>query len=280
MLNRRVQLWHILGTEEESGLVVRGLAVRLEAIQSKAKLAELQATLKPLILDAYELTSQILQDLNIISSVRIVMTHRTKTSFTRVENFHTDYEDVRLELHNGALGLRFVSKNVREKIMGGKTVKEQAETDISKHYQLFVSDLQKTAVKPNWGVVAEAFERHWEQLERHTITSSDWGTDGDAWQLYHMSRSSNPYYTGPDTELSQVKSTNASVVSNINTVLNTIKAILKMAQTQVLDPSNIGKVKQQYLKAFQQKAQKIENDGQEFIDFVSQDLISLLPLDK
>ena len=275
MLNRRVQLWHILGTKKESGL-----AVRLEAIQSKAKLAELQTTLKPLILDAYKLTSQILQDLNIISSVRVVMTHRTKTSFTRVENFHIDYEDVTLELRNGALALRFVSKNVREKVMGGKTAKEQAETEISKHYQRFVSDLQKTAVKPNWGVVAEAFERHWEQLERHTITSSDWGTDGDAWQLYHLSSGSDPYYTGPDTELSQVKSTNASVVSNINTVLNTIKAILKMAQTQVLDSSNMDKVKQQYLKAFQQKAQKIENDGKEFIDFVSQDLISLLPLDK
>ena len=253
--------------------------MRLESLQSKARLQELQTTLKPLILDAYELTSQILQDLNIISTVRVVMTHRTKTSFTRVENFHIDYEDVTLELRDGALALRFVSKNVREKVMGGKTAKEQAETEISKHYQRFVSDLQKTAIKPNWGVVAEAFERHWEMLERHTV-AADWGSDGDAWQLYHLSSGSDPYYTGPDTELSQVKSTNASVVSNINTVLNTVKAILRMAQTQVLDSSNIEQVKRQYLKAFQQKAQKIENDGEAFVDFVQEGLIDLLKLDK
>lgn len=273
-LTRRVQLWHILGTSEESGL-----AMKLESLQSKTVLEELQNTLKPLILEAYELTSQILQDLNIISTVRVVMTHHTKTSFTRVANFELTADDVVLELRKGALALRVASSKVREKVMGGKTAREQSQTDISKHYRLFVADLQKTAVKPNWGVVAEAFERHWEQLEQHKV-SPDWGGEGNAWQLYHASTGSAAYYTGPDTELSQVKSTNASIVSNINIVLNTMKAILQMARTQVIDPSNIGRIKNQYLKAFKQKSGAVEKDGEAFIDFTADGLVRLIQLDK
>lgn len=124
-LNRRTQLWHILGTEEESGL-----AMRLESIRSNNLLDSLQITLKPLILEAYELTSQILQDLQIIPNVKIVMTHRTKHSFTRVENFEINNDDVTLELRNGALALRFISSKVRPKVMVVK---------LRKNYQQLIS---------------------------------------------------------------------------------------------------------------------------------------------
>lgn len=278
-LNRRTQLWHILGTEEESGL-----AMRLESIRSNNLLESLQVTLKPLILEAYELTSQILQDLQIIPNVKIVMTHRTKHSFTRVENFEINNDDVTLELRNGALALRFVSSKVRPKVMGGKTAKEQSTTDISQHYRNFVADLQRTAVNPNWGVVAEAFERHWEMLASH-IVPPDWDTsganggEGEAWQLYHLSSGSDPYYTGPDTELSQVKSTNASIVSNVNTVLNTVKAIIQMSQTQVLDPAALQKLKVKYLQAFQKKSNAINKDEEDFFDSINEEIIELLKLD-
>ena len=43
-----------------------------------------------------------------------------------------------------------------------------------------------------------------------------------------MSMGRDAYYTGPDTSLSQVKRQNASLISDMNTVLYTIQTILNL----------------------------------------------------
>jgi hypothetical protein len=47
-----------------------------------------------------------------------------------------------------------------------------------------------------------------------------------------MSSGREPYYTGPDTALAQVKNANASIISNADTVLNTLQTVLTLVSTE------------------------------------------------
>lgn len=279
-VSRRSQLWNILGTTQE-----KNLAINMQVFSQRNEIKQLEESLIPLLLQGYKLTSKILQELNIIHSVKTVMTMRAGTTFVREENFNIQPSDLVLELHRGAITLRFKESEVRSRLLDGKNIKELSETSISQHYGRFVQDIQKTAVNPNWGIVAEAFERHWEDLKRseyHQTMNNpsypDWqetppDSDGEAWQLYHASRGNAPYYTGPDTELSQVKSANASLVSNINTILQTIQAIIILIETNVTQPSGVEYVKQQFLKAFAPEREKINKQGADLIQATVQELI-------
>lgn len=88
----------------------------------------------------------------------------------------------------------------------------------------------------NLGVAIEAFERHLENLKHVPLPgvemeSSDIESEGYRWVLYKMSSGSTPYYLGPDTALSQMKAQNASIVSDINTIVMTIQGILTIVNS-------------------------------------------------
>lgn len=266
-LSHRSQLSAILGTEQKTGLEIQ--VEMLE--QDKQLLEKYGKDLIKLSFKAYELTSEILQELGVINRVNIVFTHRTKRSFMRAENIDIDPEhDLRLELHRGALSLRLKSASIRKKILeANQTLNNERipeSLEIQAHYQAFIEPYLAHASsgkwKPNWGVVSEAFERHWEMLkhgmpEGTPMEPNDFGSIGDRWQLYKLSSGSDPYYTGPDTEFAQVKNSNATIVSNLNTILNTMEAVLKLVFESV-DPSHLTEIKAQYLRAFKQKEADIK----------------------
>lgn len=284
-VSHRSQLSKILGTEEKSGLEVQ--IAELE--KDKNLLNTIGEELKTLSFRAYELTSEILQDLGIINEVNLVFTHRTKRTFMRAENIEIDpTKDLRLELHRGVLALRFNSATIRKKILEvNKTLnneRSQSSLEIQAHYKKFIEPFvnhssQNTNWKPNWGVVSEAFERHWEKLQHGLpqgvpMEDSDVGTEGERWQLYKLSLGSDPYYTGPDTEFAQVKNSNATIVSNLNTILNTMEAVLKLIFESV-DSQNLEKIKKQYLQAFKQKENSIDECCNQIDESISQEIQEL-----
>ena len=85
----------------------------------------------------------------------------------------------------------------------------------------------------------ERFERHLENLHRsagigpYDFQECKMESVGQRWVLYRQSSGSDPYFTGPDTEGSQIKAENASLVGNIDTVLNTARFILLEAEGKI-----------------------------------------------
>jgi hypothetical protein len=65
-----------------------------------------------------------------------------------------------------------------------------------------------------------------------------------------MSSGNDPYYTGPDTANAQVKNANASIISNADTVLNTIEAVLKLTQAKTTSMEEAQRLKEQYAQSF------------------------------
>ena len=200
----------------------------------------------PKILEAYFLTEKILENLGLIKHVNYVFTYiDSKNNYYRTSNLDllANPDAYYLEKRDGIYSLRLRESAMAMKIKE-QNLKNQTD-DINKHYQSFsqpywdYSRTNKTGWKINKGVVSEAFERHWEQLG-HSIeqtpfdnSTGDLGSIGYRWYLYRLSSGSDPYYTGPDTAESQVKNANASIVSNVDTVLNTIILVKTLIESRI-----------------------------------------------
>lgn len=265
----RSQLHHVLGVDTNSGL-----SLNVKNIKDLVKIGNF-------IFEAYELTSQILQDLNIIDPVTYTVTYSSKSgnNFMRQSNFTISPEDLQYEIRGKSKGQEILVIRLKQSVIRQKLLKSQSGLErqwVNLHYQNFVSPYKEAQKKSsrgwkvNWGVASEAFERHWEELFHSIdkpIMSNDFGSIGHIWQLYKQSSGSDPYYTGPDTALAQVKNANASIISNADTVLNTLQAVLKLITTKV-DASAAAELKNQYLQAFKQKPEKkqISEDIWEAID--------------
>ena len=223
------------------------------------------------ILKAYFLTEKILENLGLIHHVNYTFTYiDSQNNYYRASNLNllANSDAYYLEEREGVYALRLRESAVSAMIKGDNLNKS---TDlINEHYQFFSRPYwdydrnNKTGWKVNKGVVAEAFERHWEQL-RHSIDQSSFdnsenGDDlksvGYRWVLYRLSSGSDPYYTGPDTALSQVKNANASIVSNVDTVLNTIMLIKTLMESKV-SKGEVEKIDQNLDKLFNQSSEKL-----------------------
>lgn len=65
------------------------------------------------------------------------------------------------------------------------------------------------------------------QFNKNNI-GNDLESKGARWQMYRLSSGNAAYYTGPDTLYAQVKNANASLIDNVNTVLNTMDALIQL----------------------------------------------------
>lgn len=216
---------------------------------------------------AYELTAKILQTLRLNPEYHITVSYSTPSGkkFYRQSNFKLTEEyttgEVRHKYNkNGQiignyLSIKLKTTKINQELRKYWKDKKDLLNAISKHYQ----DFSNIFITKNWrpknlGIVAEAFERHWE-IQKHTEDPKNLKqfnkkiNKAEAWKLYLLSGGRDPYYTGPDTEDSQVKKTNASLISDINTVLNTILAIKNMFTEEIM-----GGVKKQ-----QQKLKEYKN---------------------
>lgn len=215
--------------------------------------------IKKLIFEAYELTSSILQDLNLIRKIKNVVSFIDDDyNYVRIENFNFDINHVYLNPtaskrgKNYGLRLHFTEEEIQ------KMKQQQNYEIINNHFYGFIEPFRKyeqnnkTGWKINKGVLAETFQRHWQKNHGNYVQGNlpdDFESEGRRWWMYRESSGSDPYFTGPDTDFAQVKNTNASLVSNVNTVVNTIKGILLL-----VDEKNLQNMSNENIEAiFKQK---------------------------
>lgn len=254
ILTTRSLLYNILNDQ--------GNSLNVEVLQD----TKIRNRIGKLIFEAYELTSMILANIGLITPIHFTFTHASKKGnvFYRSEDVKIDpNKDLKFELKNEKqiLVIRLKTTVIRQKILENQTGKENSRAIVAQHYKKFIEpfiehEKKSKEWKMNVGIATEAFERHWENLKHNinssNITDADLGSYGERWILYKISSGSDPYYTGPDTAESQVKNSNASIISNADTVINTIAAVLKLANTEI-SPSKNASIIEQYKRAFTQK---------------------------
>ena len=184
----------------------------------------------------YKISEDLLSQLNLIKKVSFTFTYiDDEGNYYRATNL----KDVNIKyyLESREEG-KYVSLRLKEAAMRQK-IKKKYNNDLNKHFQEFSEPyyLYQSNNSHGWrmnkGVVAEAFERHWEELT-HSLDNLEngnpnhYGSEGHRWYLYRLSSGSDPYYTGPDTALSQVKNANASLLSDVNTCLRACEALFRI----------------------------------------------------
>ena len=219
-------------------------------VKDRDKIKAEEDIIKKCVFDAYHLTSEILQELEFISNVEYTFTYiDSHGNFKRSHNMDLTLEDINLEAASSSRGyysLRLKESAIKMKIDESTNI--DAMELLNQHFQAFAQmffdyeNNNNTGWKINKGVLAEAFERHWENqgdsidntitLQRNNI-GNDLESIGKRWWLYRLSSGSDPYYTGPDTVYSQVKNANASLIDNVETVLNTMEALINFFDNTV-----------------------------------------------
>lgn len=183
--------------------------------------------------------------LNILTEIEII----DKVSFS-ISYISDNYQYARLD---GDLSLKNFSLQRTAKFKGAKyairinqaSLKEKIEEvkrnenfqKLNSHFQNYIqmfrdyeaSQINGTRWKINKGVLAETFERHLEnQGGAQLFNDTDFESVGRRWTMYRQSSGSDPFWTGPDTKYAQVKTTKASLISNIDTVVNALYGMIQM----------------------------------------------------
>lgn len=204
------------------------------------------------IFNCYFLTEEILSSLKLINKIdyKIYSNNTTGTQFieagTKEDLVYNDTVFL-TQLKDGTYRLRLNAEVFKEKIAklneNEKIIATQAQT----HYQDFVKVLRfryekgkfgrRNKHNPSKGYLAEAFTRHQEQInhfnknDKYVVPSEEFNTPESrarVWEEYFQSKGTVAYYYGPDTAKTQVKTINASLVSDVDTVISTTQAILKL----------------------------------------------------
>ena len=198
-----------------------------------------QERLMAAIIDAYN------GILNILAEIKII----DKVSFS-ISYISDDYQYARLD---GDLSLKNFSLQKTAKSKGEKyairinqaSLKAKIEEakrkenfqKLNSHFQNYIQmfrdyeaqQINGTKWKINKGVLAETFERHLENRGGNQLfNDTDFESKGRRWTMYRQSSGSDPFWTGPDTKYAQVKTTKASLISNIDTVLNALYGVIQI----------------------------------------------------
>lgn len=209
------------------------------------------------VFNAYKEIPKILTELKIL-------TEEIKMSLVFIEEREEGkYEYYRLDSNIGIKNL-YLDRAAEEKGAtlslriqeGSLGIQSQKQKDIeynqrvSQHFQNFIKpfvDWEQnggTGWKINKGVLAQTFERHWQSFPHDSTTEwNDIESQGMRWLLYRMSSGSDPFFTGPDTIYSQVKTTKASIISNIDTIINSLYGILNLLENyKKIDEKDLQKI--------------------------------------
>lgn len=216
--------------------------------------------------EAYEITSTLLSDLNFHNPVSMTLYYQDKEyGIQRIENFKLTPEMISYEFRgktsqkNQYMRLKLNETIVRQEIHKLAQTRQKYQQNISNHYEAFKKLLvpkRGSKWQPNQGIVAEAFERHWEKIHAQTEEFiNDILTRKEVWALYILSSDNAPYYSGADTDNAQVKALNASLISNVNTVLNTMESLILLFEQEV-SSQEVPVLLDSYYKAFSAREDK------------------------
>ena len=136
-------------------------------------------------------------------------------------------------------GLKFNPSAVIAEMQKLSDAEKNFARQLYEHYRVFTQPYRDYVLAGhtlNEGVYKEAFEMHLENchnglknidITKYRLDKCTMESPGRRWVMYRYASGSDPYFTGPDTQYSQVKAENASLVSSIDTVLNTAKFIIE-----------------------------------------------------
>lgn len=230
---------------------------------SEVKQKKLDEELIKCLFQAYQDIEEILHNLKLIRQVSFSLTSIEPSgdgtyNYIRLSNTKLTSDSFYLDQassKNGAtLAIRLKQESLKEQIKQAKV--EDDFEKINAHFQLFIEpfvNYQKAATtttqwRINKGVLAETFERHWQNQGHKNqnpliLNNSDIQSIGQRWWMYRLSSGSDPFFTGPDTIYSQVKNINAALVSNVNTIISALYGLLG-----ILNPENIKNISETTLK--------------------------------
>lgn len=194
----------------------------------------------------YFLTEEFFVLKGAISKPKFTMTYSDSQSgmYYRQE-FEIGVGDLKVnEDSHQKIQLRFQTQSVLEKmkaVIKDNEIEQENAKKLYKHFMTFTEPYQEYKRAGNYsgrGIWREAFELHLENLHKSYV----YGTEKEfnpncqmesvahRWVLYKYASGNDPYFTGPDTALSQVKAENASLITDIDTVLNAAAYIVKWGE--------------------------------------------------
>lgn len=198
-----------------------------------------QEQLTEAIINTYKGILNILAEIEIIDKVSFSISYIS-------DNYQYARLDGNLSLENFSLQKTAKSKGAKYAIrINQATLKQQIEAAkqkenfqrLNSHFQNYIqmfrdyeaSQVNGTRWKINKGVLAETFERHLEnQGGAQSFNDIDFESEGRRWTMYRQSSGSDPFWTGPDTKYAQVKTTKASLISNVDTVVNALYGMIQI----------------------------------------------------
>lgn len=282
--------------------------VKIKINSSDTKI--LDETITEASLNLYQLTGQFLQETGLNDTYDVIVGLYYKGKYYQIPGEKAlTKETIRGEIRNNSLeaqqegkkayaALRFNTQKLAEQFAKDKYYDEK----ISEHFKAFRSmfkgknrmqsidtfNKNKTDRKErfvaNEGVIVEAFQRHW--YNQHNSLNSPIGTPEnkagndptykEAWALYAISSGNDPYYWGGEGAglKAQIKAKNASIISNINTVLSTAQIILQMVTA---NPQEISL--EDYKKYFESKSampQKLNPKIEEILGNMSNEVLEMV----
>ncbi len=205
------------------------------------------------ILDAYHLVLQILENLKLIRKTNFSLTFISDNyEYYRLDgeiSAENLYLDRSAESHGSTLSIRIRDTKFKQEIENKK--QDLFYQKLSEHFRQFADPFieyennNNTNWKINKGVLAETFERHYEKFNHPD--QGNWNNDiesvGRRWLMYRQSSGSDPFFTGPDTVFSQVKTTNAALISNVDTVYTSLLGVEKILKDSInIKDKNIKKI--------------------------------------
>lgn len=192
-----------------------------------------------LTIEAYHLTTDILSQLGLIHSIKTTVTFIDETfNYLRLSDFQLEAQYTRLdkkaESKGGDYAIKLKASKVKPLLEKLSDAEKEMQKAMANHFKNFIQPMieyqnsNNTGWKVNKGVLAEMYERHIEIGHDNlaSFLSDDFPSVGNRWLLYKQSSGSDPYFTGPDTMYSQVKNINASIISDVRTIINTVNGIL------------------------------------------------------
>lgn len=243
------------------------------------------------LVEAYQLILDIIPIFDQVHSIRTVVTaidsiigndNKKSYSYFRFPDMQYDVDFVFLSKQSSKKGQQY---GLKFKEGWGKVLKGMAEINegqeaLNTHFQAFIEPfvtyqafaVNTTHWKINKGVLGETFERHLQNKPHNNIKDLEdnslehLGSVGERWILYKQSSGSDPFFSGPDTELAQIKNVNASIVSNIQTLISTINGLLVL----INEKGEITRPKKELDKIFNQADFKMSLSQDVYMDLENQ----------